>query len=772
MRRRFWLSRRSAESTGVGAVLDVLPHLQRHLVGRDVYLSSRGFVSTDPKGWRRHVGFVGSVEAKTDDVEHWVVEVETTEEYEARQHEVVGGVTTGQQDADQVRLEIAQRLTLLAAERTLNPSSGYGMARIHAETAERMRPGQTVYATDNGTVTATSSPHSPVVGTFVRMDGDNAVVALDSGGAVTMQIGSAATAQNAVEAIASSPARSLIEATLSTARSLYRGLHSMASSAFEMASAREAVVQQFTALSYTDRTERATARGTSPVPLGRTTGTYTANIPITLSNDLDDLAVTTQRQQRELATAARRRQDEAVAQALQAQRPVVFPVDDPDADEHTRRICDLVERVGREAAQRYLGEPIRVDPQTGHITEAERLRIEEGVTAALRQRLDGDIRLVVDREMVSGQLQSHIVGSTTGEHRFSTNPAQQEQLRQMYAGWAQPYSFTQNSIGEQVRRIVGPDCTIVVTTTQPGHVLVTLGEDRYVHDVARQLQREKPVSSVVEVAGPMLRIDCDRIAQWGAILQPLVDGAYTPRSSSAVVAAPATGTVRLTNTSSEAYVIAPGALAVSSAPGAPTTWYNTDETTLSPGGVVDVPVHSVTATSSEPLTHVRSALPGVMASSPVAQWQQSDILRFATLSRPSGSDLDVIAEQRYGLERATGETDADLRSRCQLRWAERLPRDVSLTRTYIVDAVEVSPDPSCAAWLPRLLLWLGNEVAADDAVLRGLDDEIAASGQQIVLVYVAERRALRVETRKEWLEAGGGRVAWSTIQDRAATSAP
>jgi len=588
MRRRFWLSRRSAESTGVGAVLDVLPHLQRHLVGRDVYLSSRGFVSTDPKGWRRHVGFVGSVEAKTDDVEHWVVEVETTEEYEARQHEVVGGVTTGQQDADQVRLEIAQRLTLLAAERTLNPSSGYGMARIHAETAERMRPGQTVYATDNGTVTAIpNQPYNPVAGTFVRMNGDNAVVALDGGGAVTMQVGSTATAQSVVNAINASPAASVLQ-------SLYAGF-------------RDATIQignrQFTSISYTDRIDVAEVRGISPVPLGRTTGTYTANIPIILGSDLDDLTVMMQRQQRELVTAARRRQDEAVAQALQAQRPVVFPVDDPDADEHTRRICDLVERVGREAAQRYLGEPIRVDPQTGHITEAERLRIEEGVTAALRQRLDGDIRLVVDREMVSGQLQSHIVGSTTGERRW--------------------------------------------------------------------------------------------------------DNVYDWNPSQGVVAAPLTGTVRLTNTSSEAYVIAPGALAVSAAPGAPTTWYNTDETTLPPGGVVDVPVHSVTTSSSEPLTHVHSALPGVVATPTCVQpvlCSTLDEVRSAFTSAP---------------------------------------------RTYTVDAVEVSPDPACTKWLPRLLPWLSSEVTADDAELRGLDDEIAASGQQVLLVYVAERRALRVETRKE-----------------------
>ncbi len=653
MRRRFWLSRRSAE-IGVGRVAATVERLQQHLMGRDVYLSSRGYVSTDSHGWRRHVGFVGGV-AAAEASGHWVVEVETTEEYEARQHEVVGGVTTGRQDLDAVE---AIRLQLEAAATYDEARSrGYGMAAIHAQTAQAMRPnnlfqnevltysaasnqiiqpGQFVYATSDGTVTATPSRHSPVVGTFVRMEGNNAVVALHGGGAVTMQVSNTATASDVAAAAQ--------QANIA------------------------AVAMQFTAISYTDRTEVAEVRGTSPLPVGYTTGSYTASIPITIHGDLDDLAAAMERQSRELAAAARRRQDEATRQALATSRPVRFPIAGPVTDERTQRICDIVERISREAAQRYLGEPIQVDPHTTHITEPERRRIEEGVTAALRQRLDGDLRLVVDREMRAGQLQTHIVGSTTGERRW--------------------------------------------------------------------------------------------------------DNVYDWNPSQGVVAAPLTGTVRLTNTSSEAYVIAPGALAVSAAPGAPTTWYNTDETTLPPGGVVDVPVHSVTATSSEPLTHVRSALPGVMASSPVAQWQQSDILRFATLSRPSGSDLDVIAEQRYGLERATGETDADLRSRCQLRWAERLPRDVSLTRTYIVDAVEVSPDPSCAAWLPRLLLWLGNEVAADDAVLRGLSDEIAASGQQVVLVYVAERRALRVETRKEWLEAGGSRVAWSTIQDRAATSAP
>ncbi len=671
MRRRFWLSRHSAESTGVGVVHDVLPHLQRHLVGRDVYLSSRGFVSTNSKGWRRHVGLVGGVEARADDAEHWVVEVEATEEYEARQREVVGGVTTGRQDADQVRLEIAQRLTSLAAERILNPSGGYGMARIHAETAQRMQPSQTVYVTDNGTVTAIPSPHSPVVGTFVRMNGDSAVVALDGGGAVTMQVGRTATAGDVaatrragIDAVATSWSRGLLRSLASsftaaarTAESFMSNIVTAGRSLDEAQAAYRSVLNEaqttpqsvedviarlqgatmsgtmrfgdarveVSNISYTNNVDMATARSTSPVPLGRTTGTYTANIPIILGNDLD-LTVMMQRQQRELVTAARRRQDEAVAQALQAHRPVVFPVDDPDADEHTRRICDLVERIGREAAQRYLGDPICVDPQTGHIVEAERLRIEEGITAALRQRLDGDIRLVVDREMAGGQLQSHIVGSTTGERRW--------------------------------------------------------------------------------------------------------DNVYDWNPSQGVVAAPLTGTVRLTNTSSEAYVIAPGALAVSAAPGAPTTWYNTDETTLPPGGVVDVPVHSVTTSSSEPLTHVHSALPGVVATPTCVQpvlCSTLDEVRSAFTSAP---------------------------------------------RTYTVDAVEVSPDPACTKWLPRLLPWLSSEVTADDAELRGLDDEIAASGQQIVLVYVVERRALRVETRKEWLEAGGGRMAWSTIQDRAATSAP
>ena len=739
MRRRFWLSRRSAE-VGVGRVAVTVERLQQHLMGRDVYLSSRGYVSTDSHGWRRHVGFVGGV-AAAEAGNHWVVEVETTEEYEARQHEVVGGVATGRQDLDAVE-EIRRQLEVIATVAHAEITRGFNASMIHDQTAQAMglrssttlQPGQIVYATDNGTVTATPSQHSPVVGTFVRAEGNNAVVALHGGG--TAQVGSTATARDVaqrtgIDAVATTP-RSLFQtaaSSVSTFVDVVRGAAQMTMSSQTAQSIVSAINaspvamqisdRQFTAISYTDRTEVAEVRSTSPMPVGYTVGSYTADIPITIHGDLDDLAAAMQRQSRELRAAARRRQDETTTQALTTSRPVRFPIAGPITDERTRRISELVERVSREAAQRYLGELIQVDPHTTHITEPERRRIEEGVTTALRQRLDGDIRLVVDREMRAGQLQTRIVGSTTGEHSFTssfdsgdvwsraeprrtsmlivddileeTTPAQQEQMRQLYTEWARPYDrFTQSSIGEQVRRIVGTDCMVVVTATQPGHVLVTLGEDRHVHDVARHLQREKPVSSVVEVAGPTLRVDCDRMALDEAVV------------------AFATGTVRITNTSPNAYTIAPGALAVSSSPDVPTTWYNVGEMTLPPGGVVEVPVHSMSSEASpSQITHVRSPLPGVMVSS---------------TTQPC---------------------------------------------TYAVDAVEVSPDSTCAPWLSRLLPWLGSAVAADDAELRRLDDEVAATGQ-LVLVYVAERRALRVETRREWIAAGGGRMAWSTICDRAA----
>jgi len=650
VRRRFWLSRRSVE-VSVGRVAATIERLQQHLMGRDVYLSSRGYVSTDSHGWRRHVGFVGVVEV-AEPGGHWVVEVETTEEYEARQHEVVGGVTTGRQDLDAVeeqrQLEVAAIVAHAEITRGLNASV------IHDQTAQAMglrsattlQPGQLVYATSDSTVSATASRHSPVVGTFVRMEGNNAVVAL-GGGAVTMQVGNTATAQDVVAAMQASPATSMLQAAVDAGRSLYAGFRDALVRVGETASAREDAYRQFSSLFYTDRTEVAEVRGTSTLPVGYTAGSYTANIPITITNGADDLAATMQRQSRELAAAARRRQDEAVAQALTTSRPVRFPIAGPITDERTRRISELVERVSREATQRYLGEAIRVDPETGHITESEQRRIEEGVMTALRQRLDGDIRLVVDRDMRAGQLQTHIVGSTTGERGFTS-------------------SF---------------DSSDVWSRAEPRHTSMLI-----VDDMLEETTSERQ-AQVEQVYAELTRL----------------------RPGSVVVAAPATGTVTINNTSPNAYTIAPGALAVSSSPDAPTTLYNTDQTMLPPGGVVEVLVHSTSSKASpSQITHVRNPLPGVVVSPTVEQ-----------------------------------------------------------QRTYIVDAVEVSPDLTCAPWLPRLLPWLGSAVAADDAELQRLDDEVAATGQQ-VLVYVAGRRALRIETRKEWIHAGGGRMAWSTIRDRAA----
>lgn len=723
MRRRFWLSRRSAE-VGVGRVAVTVERLQQHLMGRDVYLSSRGYVSTDSHGWRRHVGFVGGV-AAAEAGEHWVVEVETTEEYEVRQHEVVGGVTTGRQDLDAVVEEREQELRRrFNAQGFLTSTQLRQAYNVPVDANATLQPGQIVYATSDGTVSATPSRHSPVVGTFLRMEGNNAVVALDGGGAVTMQVDSTATAQNVVAAVQASPAASMLQAAVDAGRSLYAGFRDALIRVGEAASAREDAYRQFTALSYTDRTEIAEVRGTSPLPVSYTAGSYTgdsytANIPITITNGADDIAATMQRQSREHAAVARRRQDEAAAQALATSRPVRFPLAGPVTDERTQRICDIVERISREAAQRYLGEPIQVDPHTTHITESERRRIEEGVTAALRQRLDGDIRLVVDREMRAGQLQTHIVGSTTGERGFTS-------------------SFDSGDVWSR---------TESRRSSLRGHSADLLVVDDLLEETTPERQEQ-----VEQLYAELARL----------------------RPGSVVVAAPATGTVRLTNTSSEAYTIAPGALAVSSSPDAPTTWYNIDETTLPPGGVVEVPVHSMSSEASpSQITHVRSPLPGVVVS-PTTQWQQGDIRRLATLSTTTGRDLDAIAEQLYNLDRNAGETDEALRLRCQLQWSQRLPHVVSASEamgvyaTYTVDAVEVSPDPACAPWLPRLLPWLGSTVSADDAELRRLDDEVAATGQQLVLVYVEERRALRVETRREWIAAGGGRMVWSTIRDRAA----
>lgn len=208
------------------------------------------------------------------------------------------------------------------------------------------------------------------------------------------------------------------------------------------------------------------------------------------------------------------------------------------------------------------------------------------------------------------------------------------------------------------------------------------------------------------------------------------------RAGSAVIAAPATATVRLTNTSTETYTIAPGVIAVSSAPGSPTMWVNSDTVTLPPGGV-DVPVHSSSseADASTPLSHiVRGVLPGVEVSQPI------------TFETACGSDLDDMASTIYGLNRQDAEPDERLRQRCLDRWNVYCAReDATPPRTRRVDAVEVSPE--CSQWLPRLLPWLDSDVAEDDADLAKLTREAAEHPSGVVLVYVDERKALRVERK-------------------------
>lgn len=405
MRRRFWLSRRSsAERTGVGEASDVLRWLRQRLVRTDVYLASRGFVSTDSRGHRRLVGTVQNVEPNQTDAGHWVVEVETTEAYEARQYESIGGVVTGRQDLDAVE-EARQRR---------RAAVGYSTAAFQNEILTRaapnqlLQPRQLVYATSGGTVAATAAPYSP--GTFVRMDGDRAVVALHGGNVELSQ--PQTPVQDVTAAIQVSPAISRMRATINAGRSLYSGVRDMVMQISEVATAREDSIRQFTSILYTDRTDVAEARGTSRRPQDYTITGYSADQPATAASDFyAQIAASSPRRQ---LAELRQQQDRQVAGILATSQPVHFPVDNPDADDHTRNICALVDRVGREATQGYLGAPLRTDPRTGYIHESERRRIEDRVTAALRQRLDGDIRFVVDRDMSRG-LQGHFVGEVRGE---------------------------------------------------------------------------------------------------------------------------------------------------------------------------------------------------------------------------------------------------------------------------------------------------------------------------------------------------------------------
>lgn len=252
------------------------------------------------------------------------------------------------------------------------------------------------------------------------------------------------------------------------------------------------------------------------------------------------------------------------------------------------------------------------------------------------------------------------------------------------------FSFTCAGIRQTVHQFIlynfGFDAQVTVSSDEPGQIRVNVEEDYLVEAVARMLHQIKPITAHIDVVGATYQVDAD------SIYLRVNDLSSSRLHDGVRVAAPATATVRLTNTSSETYTIAPGVLAVSSVAGSPTTWVNSDTITLQPG-VVAVSVHSLQQTNDieAPLSHiVRPVLPGVEVS--------------------------------------------------QVSIQQPLPAP----RTYIVDAVEVAPALASSPWMARLLPWLGSEVVSDDAELRQLARDCVSG--EAVLVYVEERRALRVGT--------------------------
>lgn len=208
MRRRFRLSRRSAETfcADIGAV-DPLAVLRSGLVGIATYLASRGIVSVDDQGGiRRFVGEVLDATAASS-CGYWVAVVSTTEAYEARQHEEVGGQRLGRQDLDAVEEEQQRRLDAYA--KRVTPSAPVFSFALAADTT--VTPGQSVFAVDATTVSPQQGLGTIPLGHVVAVqpNGDVQVSVAEQGVVVTMPTrqdgGIAATAEQVQRTINTQP---------------------------------------------------------------------------------------------------------------------------------------------------------------------------------------------------------------------------------------------------------------------------------------------------------------------------------------------------------------------------------------------------------------------------------------------------------------------------------------------------------------------------------------------------------------------------------------
>lgn len=249
MLRRFRLSRGSAERTGIGDCTgDVLEYLRQRLVDRGAYLASRGFVSTAGDGdWRTYVGQIVNIRPKSP---HWVVDVETCADYEARQHEVVDAATQrrrGRQDADAVDEAIAAELDASISRelstrdaqrsRRLIPSRGSTLV-MQGRNIGTADIGMSVYSTDGASVTMSPSSHAVRVGTLVSVEAD---------GNVIVALGDNATARDVAEAVSARRGHSVMMST---------------------------PMQTIASLEYRDV---ASNWDCPPMPIGVTQGSYTAD---------------------------------------------------------------------------------------------------------------------------------------------------------------------------------------------------------------------------------------------------------------------------------------------------------------------------------------------------------------------------------------------------------------------------------------------------------------------------------------------------------------
>lgn len=321
MHRRFRISRSSvaaaiAEIGGVGNI--GASRFRATFIGADVYLASRGVVSTNLLG-RTHVGVVVDVRVPAVRFEDnamvdrriaayatpTYVVVDTTPQYEARADDEVVDDTRQRRRRGRQNWEAAQGRQRFDDSVTAATMSSMSMSMRHDGTVQT---GSRVYAVDNVTVSA--SPGGPPVGRVVSVDGNTCVVSIDP---------MTTLGRDVVEAVNASLSRSFLATGVALGQGIVAGLRGAAGTVIDMvrhvsetATQREESLRDFGAL----------------LPRGRTSGNYTAAGSIQVDSaawrelmSLSHAPVSASGHVRAVVEAARQREDAVVRATLTSPQP-------------------------------------------------------------------------------------------------------------------------------------------------------------------------------------------------------------------------------------------------------------------------------------------------------------------------------------------------------------------------------------------------------------------------------------------------------------------